>query len=158
MELLKILRDTPLPTFLVIAGIFFLVLALVSQIGNYVTMPPQRQKIAAILGGVLLVLGVGLYLVPAPQHPQSQGTQMTEATGPQQPSAPPLPIHAQLMTGAWSAFKRNDNAGALTTAKECTDRFGTQGLREQREFTSQGTPSPPIGAVSDEEKRKVFSR
>jgi hypothetical protein len=161
MEMLKILRDTPLPTFLVIAGIFFLVLALVSQIGNYVTMPVQRQKVAAILGAVLLILGVGLYLVPAPQHLQPQGSQMAAATGPQQPSAPSLPslpIHAQLTTGAWVAFNRNDYDDALKKAKECTDRFGTEGLREQQEYTSQGAPSPPKGAVSDDEKRKIFSR
>jgi hypothetical protein len=74
MELFTTLGDTPLPTILVIVGSMFLLLAVVSRIGTYVTVAPKRQKWAAGIGGLLLVLGIGLYLVPPPASEGEQGT------------------------------------------------------------------------------------
>lgn len=66
IEILAILRDTPLPTILVIVGCIFLVLAVVSRIGTYIKVSPKQQRWAGGIGGLLLILGIGLYIVPPP--------------------------------------------------------------------------------------------
>lgn len=60
------LQETPVPTVLVLAGVLFLLLAFVDQIGNILLLPPQRRKSACLAGIVLLIGGVSLYLLPAP--------------------------------------------------------------------------------------------
>jgi hypothetical protein len=45
MEILSALRDTPVPTLLIIGGMFFLALAVVSQLGGKIEVPKERQKI-----------------------------------------------------------------------------------------------------------------
>lgn len=159
MDILTTLRDTPLPTILVVGGIFFLLLAFVSQIGTFVTMPAHRQKAAAITGAILLVLGVGLYLVPSSPKPQavSQSTTPTSAGVTEQPAAP-LPLHSQLTTSAWNASKKRDYVEAIAKAQQCIDGFQAQALREQQEYAASGGALPPVGAVSEDEKRKIFSR
>ena len=153
MEILNTLRDTPLPTLLVGAGVLFLVLALVSQLGRYVKMPAQRQKYAAVLGGVLLVVGIGLHLAPASLP---EGVQVAVVTEPPPPRA--LPEHARLTREAWEAFNAADYEGALRHASECVDRFERQARREQQAYSSLGNPPPPVGRVSEEEKNAILSR
>ena len=64
MEILTALKDTPIPIILVVTGFFFLALAAMTQIGWKIKMSGQQQKMSLILGGVLLLLGISLYLLP----------------------------------------------------------------------------------------------
>jgi hypothetical protein len=159
MDVLTTLRDTPLPTILGVGGILFLLLALVSHIGTFVTMPAQRQKAAAITGAVLLILSVGLYLVPSSPKAQvvSPSTTPTSGSVTQPPNAP-LPLHSQLMTAAWNAFNKQAYVESIAKAQECIDGFKAQALREQQEYAASGSAPPPVGAVSEDEKRTIFSR
>jgi hypothetical protein len=58
------LKDTPIPTILVIAGIVFLLLAIAGQLAGRIAVAPERQRWAAIIGGLLLVIGVVLHVLP----------------------------------------------------------------------------------------------
>jgi hypothetical protein len=60
------LKDTPVPTILVLGGISLLVLAFVKAGIEFVIDPSQRRP-ATIFGIVLLGLGIGLYLIPEQQ-------------------------------------------------------------------------------------------
>jgi hypothetical protein len=71
---------------------------------------------------------------------------------------PSLPPNAQLTTDAWDAFNKKNYTEAIAKSEECTDTFGAQALREQREFTASGKPAPPVGAVSEDKKNEIFSR
>lgn len=66
--------NAPLPSLMVVAGLFFLLLAIVSQLGGAVTVSPERQKLAAGIGAALLALGLFLHfkdaLFAAPLSPQ----------------------------------------------------------------------------------------
>ena len=64
MEILTTLKDSPIPTILVVAGFFFLALALMNQIGWKIKMSGQQLKVSVAIGSVLLFLGIGLYLLP----------------------------------------------------------------------------------------------
>jgi hypothetical protein len=61
---LTALKDTPIPTILVIAGIVFLLLAIVGQLAGHIAVAPERQRWAAVIGGLLLVIGIVLHVLP----------------------------------------------------------------------------------------------
>ena len=60
---------TPLPTILVMAGIAFMFLAIVGNFGAKVVVNPKKQRLAGLLGTVLLFGGVALYFLRAPTAP-----------------------------------------------------------------------------------------
>jgi hypothetical protein len=82
---LREIRQTPLPTILVMAGIFFFFLAVGGQIRGQI--PAERHKWAISIGSVLLVLGLGLFFIPAPS-PTSNVQPPTGAALPT-PALPP---------------------------------------------------------------------
>jgi hypothetical protein len=63
-SMLTALKDTPIPTILVVAGIVFLLLSIAGQLAGRIAVPPERQWWAAVMGGTLLLSGVALYVVP----------------------------------------------------------------------------------------------
>lgn len=68
MDLLSIiseLQKTSIPNLLVIAGIVFLLLSFVGELGAIIKLPKDRQKPVGIIGVVLLVFGIGMYLIPS---------------------------------------------------------------------------------------------
>jgi len=71
MDLLTSLADTPVPNVLVIAGIVFLLLAVAGKVGANLSIPAQRQTMAAAIGTVLLLSGIAMFAIPPPG---SQGT------------------------------------------------------------------------------------
>jgi hypothetical protein len=60
MENLAAIASTPIPTILVVGGIFFLLLAVASIKG--IKPSPQRQKLSAYIGAGLIIVGILLYL------------------------------------------------------------------------------------------------
>jgi len=68
MDLLSIiseLQKTSIPNLLVIAGILFLLLSFAGELGAIIKLPKDRQKPVGIIGVVLLVFGIGMYLIPS---------------------------------------------------------------------------------------------
>jgi hypothetical protein len=59
------LKETPIPTILVVSGIVFLLLSIAGQLVGRIVVPPERQREAAIIGGLLLVVGVALNVAPS---------------------------------------------------------------------------------------------
>jgi hypothetical protein len=83
-SVLAALTDTLIPTILVIAGIGFLLLSIVGQLAGRTVVPPERQRWAAIMGGILLVSGMALYVVPPAQLMPSRPPEVP-------PPRPPTP-------------------------------------------------------------------
>jgi hypothetical protein len=64
-DLIKTLASTPLPTLLVLAGLFFLFLAIGGQFGaDKITTDKIKKRLAGIIGCGLLLCGLILYLGP----------------------------------------------------------------------------------------------
>ncbi len=63
-DIITALKDTPIPTILVVGGIVFLFLAIVGQFVGQIHVPPERQKWAGIVGALLLFAGIALYVAP----------------------------------------------------------------------------------------------
>jgi tetratricopeptide (TPR) repeat protein len=164
MEIFTVLRDTPLPTILVVVGSIFLLLAVVSQISTYVTVSPKQQKWAAAIGALLLALGVSLYLVP----PQQKSSQVSlQSPPPQVPASPAaaqsstssaLPLNTQLTVAAWDRYNEENYKQAIDSAQKCIDEFEDQAVRENSALTSIGERTPPVGSVSDSEYKKIILR
>ena len=74
-EVITALKDTPIPTILVVAGIVFLLLAIAGQLAGRIVVAPERQRWAAVIGDGLLAIGVALYVIaqwptgPSPTPP-----------------------------------------------------------------------------------------
>ena len=64
MEILTLLKDTPIPIILVIGGIFFLFLSIVNQAGGKIKVSGKRQNTSIAIGIVLFLIGISLYLLP----------------------------------------------------------------------------------------------
>lgn len=79
--ILRELRDTPLPTIFVIAGIAFLFLAVGVQIRG--PIPEKQQRTAAIIGIFLMVVGLAIFFVPA-AHSTADGATATATIAAQQ--------------------------------------------------------------------------
>ncbi|MGY6277551.1 hypothetical protein [Methylomonas sp. MgM2] len=60
IEIISALQKTPLPTILIFAGIFFLILSVSGDIAGKIRVPLERQKLAGIIGFCLLLIGVSL--------------------------------------------------------------------------------------------------
>jgi hypothetical protein len=71
-SVLAALKETPIPTIMVVAGIVFLLLAVAGQLAGRIAVPPGRQRGAAVIGGVLLIAGMVLHVIPIPE-PESVG-------------------------------------------------------------------------------------
>ncbi|MDZ7291678.1 MAG: hypothetical protein ONB44_17565 [candidate division KSB1 bacterium] len=61
LELIKSLATTPIPTILVVAGLFFLFLAIGGQFGAKIVTDRVKPQSAGIVGAVLLLAGVAIY-------------------------------------------------------------------------------------------------
>jgi hypothetical protein len=65
LEILKTLRDTPLPIVLVIGGLVFLLVPFIRRVSDKVEIETTNKGFAGIIGFILLAIGVGLYIVPS---------------------------------------------------------------------------------------------
>ncbi len=61
-EILKTIVNTPLPVILIIAGLFFLFLAVGGQFGAKIVTDRVKQKYAGIIGVFLMIIGLGLWI------------------------------------------------------------------------------------------------
>jgi hypothetical protein len=90
-EVITALKDTPIPTILVVAGIVFLLLAIAGQLAGRIVVAPERQRWAAVIGGGLLAIGVALYVIPqwpaVPSSTPPAGNKPEEAPGQKQESS-----------------------------------------------------------------------
>ena len=72
IEALSILKDTPIPTLMVLGGIALLVLSVATRISDKIEISPERQQGAWIAGLILVVIGSLLFVFtpnPAPPEP-----------------------------------------------------------------------------------------
>jgi hypothetical protein len=64
LEILKILRDTPLPIVLVIGGLIFLLVPFIRSVSDKVEIETTNKGFAGFIGFILLAIGIGLYVIP----------------------------------------------------------------------------------------------
>lgn len=64
----------------------------------------------------------------------------------------------QCLQNAWKNYNAGDYAAAIRFADGCIDNFHLQAQRDQEALIAHHEPEPPIGAVSDADKRKIFAR
>ena len=88
-EVLAAVAQTPLPNLLVVGGLVFLFLAIVGKIGAKIVVTEQRQKMAAVIGSALLLIGLGIQFVDvlAPDKEPSVDTGRTDDQAAETPPA-----------------------------------------------------------------------
>ncbi len=154
-SIISLLKDTPIPTILVLSGIVFLFLALAGQIAGKLEIPPTRQKWAAAAGAVFL--GAGLLLYLAPGLPRFEAAQAS----PQQTPIPPV-MQASNTEGNTQAPSAQPAASAAPLALgeggACLEGFFTNiaaervvkvesGKRDKELLGSHQTKKEPAGIL-----------
>jgi hypothetical protein len=76
IDILKTLQNTPLPTIFVIGGSIFILLSFIGKIGDEIEIDVKQKGIVLFVGLILLVIGIGTYLIPT----QKTTTLQTPAT------------------------------------------------------------------------------
>ncbi len=98
-SIVAVLKDTPIPTILVVSGIVFLFLALAGQVAGKLEVPPERQKWSALAGAVLLSAGLLLYIIPDRPVASQAGKASTTPVS----AAQPTPSGQSLAAGSGGA-------------------------------------------------------
>jgi hypothetical protein len=62
------------------------------------------------------------------------------------------------LKNAWEAFNGQRYSRAIEYCNQCIEDFGRIAHRKQKELDSLKIPEPPVGSVSDAEKRAIFNR
>jgi hypothetical protein len=155
-SVLAALKDTPIPTILVIAGIVFLLLAIAGQLAGRIVVAPERQRWAGVIGSVLLAAGIVLYVVPQgrPASPKTEGVPTSRPSPPpatQQPSRPsagssstqpPPPTPGSGVQASTEEQEPNNDISSATLIAEGTTvrgRLATIGDRDFFKFTASST-------------------
>ena len=119
-SIIVLLKDTPIPTILVVSGVVFLFLALAGQIAGKLEVPPARQKWAAAAGAVFLGAGLLLYLAPGlPRVTQVENSSNPLGAAVAQPAQidqPQGPQEASLSESAQSDFPSPTLSGAANSS------------------------------------------
>jgi hypothetical protein len=88
-EIISALANTPIPTVLIFAGLFFILLTFVSKVGGVLEVQPAQQKWSAPIGIALLVLGLILALNTVPVDTSNRNSKPALNTTPS-PTEPSL--------------------------------------------------------------------
>ena len=154
---IEALQKTPIPTILVVAGIVFLLLSIAGQLAGRITVPPERQRQAAIIGGLLLVVGVALHIAPPklfddrpvpPPKPPSDTKQVLPPS-PVPPSPPPSP--PPLGPGQEIPTKYPGLVASIT-------RFGTSGPFIILQITLKNTRNKEVFFKSFPRSARLYDR
>ncbi len=123
-----------MPTILVMAGILFLFLAVVGKIGSWGVVSPQKQKLAGVLGSLLLVAGVIFYIQRSSDPPLPPDKQT-----PADPSAQPS-VRVPKKSGSSIVISAPDTPG-IYTLEEQIRAIDEQMQKIEEELTA--IPLPP---------------
>lgn len=87
LDVLKTLSATSVPNILMGLGAVLILLAFVEKIGSHIELPARRQKTAAIVGVLLLTLGIAVTAIPhlpiaSASDTEQNGQRLTEIPGP----------------------------------------------------------------------------
>lgn len=63
------IKDTPLPTILIMAGVIFLLLSVATEIRGIIKLDEKHRPMARLFGLLLLIIGLTLYFIPSPSPP-----------------------------------------------------------------------------------------
>ena len=64
----------------------------------------------------------------------------------------------QCLSDAWAALNSSNYRTAIQAADKCIADFHLKAERDQATLAQRREPEPPTGAVSDQDKQKIFSR
>jgi GUN4-like len=86
-DIINALKDTPIPTVLVWAGLFFILLTFVSKLGGMIEVQPNQKRWTFFIGLLLLTIGLVLSLSPKFHQTNPETSQPTNVS----PTKNPLP-------------------------------------------------------------------
>jgi len=145
------LKDTPIPTILVVAGIVFLLLAIAGQLVGRIAVAPERQRWAALIGGGLLAIGLALHIVP-----QLRGiSPVTEKVSPSQPSGPTAKEPTQQLPDDKLPTPQSPSPMPQSSAQASTEEKEPNNTLESATLITEG--ATVRGSIATKEDRDYFT-
>ena len=146
-DIIVALKDTPLSTLLVLAGIAIIILALAGEITGRIKVPPERQKLTGIVGTLVLVVGLVLYIVPPPRESPDPPAQPTAAVVAKADTLTPAPAPSALPTPS-SPIQPTAAAAFTSPAAAKPPAAGTATIEAPPAGAPTGQPPAPsaVGA------------
>ena len=62
---IKAIQETPVPTMLIVAGLFFILLGFISKLGGMIEVSSEQKKFTIPIGLLVLTIGLVLYFDPS---------------------------------------------------------------------------------------------
>jgi hypothetical protein len=104
IEIITQLQNTPVPNLLVVAGLIFIILAVVGKIGAVIELSTKKQKwTAGVLGTLFLFFGIGLFVIPNPSPQSSDALGSTP-----QPTSQQIPLQSTSDLGSHTEETRSE--------------------------------------------------
>jgi len=162
VDLVGKVAETPLPTLLVLAGLFFLLLSVAGRLGAMIVVSPRRQAVAALIGAVLLVSGVALGTFLPERTKQIEAD---EGTG--QEYERPVLTREFLTTTEWTFLHREGDVISPNVRLDASGRI--EGIDHPNEtrwglednmlvfYNQEGQPSTRFTEIAREEGKIVLT-
>ena len=98
-EAIKAIQETPVPTMLIVAGLFFILLGFISKLGGMIEVSSEQKKFTIPIGLLVLTIGLVLYFSPSPNVGSpinSSGPTLTTDPTPTPTSSSPAPNNSAI--------------------------------------------------------------
>ena len=157
------LKDTPIPTTLVLIGIVFLYLSIAGQSAGSIAVSPGQQGLAMGIGIVLLISGVTLHVMLGEQPPPQSPPSTSEPREKKTETTPPIGIIEFIKWAGgdcWEVYRGDaraaDGCGShkialqtgIYTVKSITGAFEPFTITIQDGVTTTvPPPTPPVNPV-----------
>lgn len=162
VDLVGKVGETPLPTLLVVAGLFFLLLSVAGRLGAMIVVSPGRQAVAALIGAVLLASGIALQTLPPERTKQTDA-----AGGTGQEDRRPVLTREFLTTTEWTFLHREGDVISPNVRLDASGRI--EGIDHPNEtrwglednmlvfYNQDGQPSTRFTEMAREEGKITLS-
>ena len=67
--IVPVIQKTPIPTILIVAGLFFLLLGFVTKLGGFIEVASEQKRLAIPIGLFVLIVGLFLNFIPTRNTP-----------------------------------------------------------------------------------------
>lgn len=145
-DLVNLIVDTPLLNLLILGGGFFILLAIIGRITEYITLPDTKSRIlVGSLGGVFIVIGLAFHGLSASSPPDTSTSNSTQDIFQEKSIGTRLPSTNQFVTPVIKLLATGD-ALPLSTATETLTPTNTP---TRRTATETPTPTSTTTVISD---------
>lgn len=147
-DFIQAIQSTPIPTVLILAGLFFLLLGFVNKLGGIIEVSSEQKKLTMPVGFFVLTLGLALSFTTNSEKPTSSSSPI--------PSASPS---VSLPTPQLSPSQSSSSDTPIPTSTPRTQVASSSPSNSPRPISTESSlnQAPPIGMPAANEVRAIIN-